>query len=107
RQGRCALPFSFPARARILHRLSSVSLQGEARAASPMKDAIPPALTGSTVAERDGQFLLIEERTRHGLRLNQPAGHVEAGESIVSAAARETLEEAASRAGPTSLVGRH
>jgi len=70
-----------------------------------MKDAIRPALTVATVVERDGQFLLIEERTRHGLRLNQPAGHVEAGESIVSAAARETLEEAAWRVDPTALVG--
>jgi 8-oxo-dGTP pyrophosphatase MutT (NUDIX family) len=64
-----------------------------------------PALTVATIVERDGRFLLIEEETRHGLRLNQPAGHVEAGESIVSAAARETLEEAAWRVDPTALVG--
>jgi 8-oxo-dGTP pyrophosphatase MutT (NUDIX family) len=70
-----------------------------------MKDAIRPALTVATVVEREGRFLLIEEKTRHGLRLNQPAGHVEAGESIVSAAARETLEEAAWRVDPTALVG--
>jgi 8-oxo-dGTP pyrophosphatase MutT (NUDIX family) len=64
-----------------------------------------PAITVATVVERDGRFLLIEERTRSGLRLNQPAGHVEAGESIVSAAARETLEEAAWQVDPTALVG--
>ena len=64
-----------------------------------------PAVTVATIVERDGRFLLIEEETRHGPRLNQPAGHVEAGESIVSAAARETLEEAAWRVDPTALVG--
>jgi len=64
-----------------------------------------PALTVATIVERDGRFLLIEEETRSGLRLNQPAGHVETGESIVSAAARETLEEAAWRVDPTALVG--
>jgi 8-oxo-dGTP pyrophosphatase MutT (NUDIX family) len=62
-------------------------------------------VTVATIVERDGRFLLIEEETRYGLRLNQPAGHVEAGESIVIAAARETLEEAAWRVDPTALVG--
>ena len=70
-----------------------------------MKEVIRPAVTVATVVERAGRFLLIEERTRQGLRLNQPAGHVEAGESLVSAAARETLEEAAWRVDPTALVG--
>ena len=71
----------------------------------PYAAAARPAVTAATIVERDGRFLLIEEETRHGLRLNQPAGHVEAGESIVSAAARETLEEAAWRVDPTALVG--
>ena len=70
-----------------------------------MKEVIRPAVTVATVVERAGRFLLIEEETRHGLRLNQPAGHVEVGESLVSAAARETLEEAAWRVDPTALVG--
>ena len=64
-----------------------------------------PSLTVATIVERDGRFLLIEEHTRHGLRLNQPAGHVETGESIIVAAARETLEEAAWSVEPTALVG--
>ena len=70
-----------------------------------MKEPIRPAVTVATVVERGGRFLLVEEETRHGLRLNQPAGHVEGGESLVSAAARETLEEAAWRVDPTALVG--
>jgi 8-oxo-dGTP pyrophosphatase MutT (NUDIX family) len=45
--------------------------------------------------EREGRFLLVEEETRDGLRLNQPAGHVEANETLTHAAVRETLEETA------------
>lgn len=64
-----------------------------------------PAVTVATVVERQGRYLVVEEHTRGGLRLNQPAGHVEAGESIVAAAARETLEESAWRVDPVALVG--
>jgi 8-oxo-dGTP pyrophosphatase MutT (NUDIX family) len=64
-----------------------------------------PAATVATVVCRDDAFLLVEETTRAGLRLNQPAGHLEAGESIVAAAERETLEETGYRVTPTALVG--
>jgi ADP-ribose pyrophosphatase YjhB (NUDIX family) len=64
-----------------------------------------PAVTVATVVEREGMFLLVRERTRRGLCLNQPAGHVERGESLVAAAARETLEESAWRVEPYALVG--
>jgi len=64
-----------------------------------------PAVTVATVVERDGLFLLVEEETRAGRKLNQPAGHVEAGESLPSAAARETLEETGWSVMPTALVG--
>jgi 8-oxo-dGTP pyrophosphatase MutT (NUDIX family) len=64
-----------------------------------------PAVTVATVVERDGAFLLVQERTRRGLCLNQPAGHVERGESLVAAAVRETLEEAAFDVEPFALVG--
>ncbi|MGH8801998.1 MAG: NUDIX domain-containing protein, partial [Casimicrobiaceae bacterium] len=64
-----------------------------------------PILTVAVVVERDGRYLFVEEETRAGLRLNQPAGHVEAGESIAGAAARETLEESAWEVDPVALVG--
>ena len=64
-----------------------------------------PAVTVATVVERDGLFLLVEEETRTGRKLNQPAGHVEAGETLPAAAARETLEETGWHVIPSALVG--
>ena len=64
-----------------------------------------PAVTVAAVIERDGMFLLVRERTRRGIRMNQPAGHLECGESLVAAAARETLEEAAWHVEPYAIVG--
>jgi 8-oxo-dGTP pyrophosphatase MutT (NUDIX family) len=64
-----------------------------------------PAVSVATVVERDGLFLLVEEETRAGLRLNQPAGHLEAGETPAVGAVRETLEESAWHVEVTHLVG--
>jgi 8-oxo-dGTP pyrophosphatase MutT (NUDIX family) len=64
-----------------------------------------PAVTVAAVIERDGRFLLVEERTPEGLRLNQPAGHLERGESLLAACARETLEETAHHFTPQYLLG--
>jgi 8-oxo-dGTP pyrophosphatase MutT (NUDIX family) len=64
-----------------------------------------PAATVATIVVREGAFLLVEEETRIGIRLNQPAGHLEAGETLVDAAVRETLEETGYRVMPTALVG--
>jgi NADH pyrophosphatase NudC (nudix superfamily) len=55
--------------------------------------------------EREGQFLLVEEETEDGVRFNQPAGHLDHGESLVHACAREVLEETAWDFMPTELVG--
>lgn len=52
-----------------------------------------PRVTVATVVERGGEFLLVEERVDGALLLNQPAGHLEPGESLAQAARRETLEE--------------
>jgi 8-oxo-dGTP pyrophosphatase MutT (NUDIX family) len=57
------------------------------------------------VIERDGRFLLVEEETADGIRFNQPAGHLDAGESLVAACAREALEETAWGFTPTALIG--
>ena len=54
---------------------------------------------------RDGQYLLVEEHTPEGLRLNNPAGHLDPGESPEQACAREALEETAHHFEPTALVG--
>lgn len=64
-----------------------------------------PNVTVAAVVERDGNFLLVEEQTVAGLCYNQPAGHLEAGESLLDAVIRETLEESAWRFMPTALVG--
>ncbi len=69
------------------------------------RDAALPAVTVATVVEHEGRFLLVEEQTRSGVRLNQPAGHLEPGETLPAAAARETLEETGWRVEPTALVG--
>ena len=64
-----------------------------------------PDVTVACVVERDGRFLLVEEETGDGLRLNQPAGHLEPNESIVDAVVRETLEETAYDFTPAQLTG--
>ena len=64
-----------------------------------------PNVTVAAIVEREGRFLLVEEETDDGLMLNQPAGHLEANESLVEGAARETLEETAYEFTPQYLVG--
>jgi ADP-ribose pyrophosphatase YjhB (NUDIX family) len=64
-----------------------------------------PNTTVAALIERDGRFLMVEEETEAGIRLNQPAGHLDEGESLVTACAREALEETAWHFQPQSLVG--
>ena len=64
-----------------------------------------PEITVASVIEKDGRFLMVEEETEQGITLNQPAGHLEADESLQEAAIRETLEETACRMAPDGLVG--
>jgi 8-oxo-dGTP pyrophosphatase MutT (NUDIX family) len=64
-----------------------------------------PNVTVAAVIERDGKFLLVEEHTPQGLRFNQPAGHLEADESLLAAVVRETLEESAYHFAPKHLLG--
>lgn len=62
-------------------------------------------LTVAAIAQVDGRFLLVEEHASGALAINQPAGHVEAGEPVLAACRRETLEEAAWEFEPEALVG--
>jgi len=64
-----------------------------------------PSATVAAIIERDGRYLLVEEHTPEGLRLNNPAGHLDPGESPEQGVAREALEETAFRFTPTALVG--
>jgi len=64
-----------------------------------------PSVTVAAVIERDGRYLLVEEHTPEGLRLNNPAGHLDPGESPAQGVARETLEETAFDFTPSALVG--
>lgn len=65
------------------------------------------ATTVAAIIERDGRFLVVEESDkRDGRRvLNQPAGHVEPGESLIEAAIREVAEEAGLPFVPDAVVG--
>ena len=65
-----------------------------------------PSVTVAAIIERDdGKFLLVEEETSDGIRINQPAGHLDQYESLEQAVIRETLEETAYEFTPTALVG--
>ncbi|MEP1594573.1 MAG: NUDIX hydrolase [Halieaceae bacterium] len=65
-----------------------------------------PNATVATVVERDGKYLLVEERdkTTGEMVFNQPAGHLEEGESLVAAAYRETMEETGWEIGITGVL---
>jgi ADP-ribose pyrophosphatase YjhB (NUDIX family) len=70
-----------------------------------MTERWKPSVTVAAVIEQDGRFLLVEEHTAEGLRLNNPAGHLDPGESPDQGCSREVLEETAHHFTPTSLVG--
>lgn len=59
----------------------------------------------AAMIERDGRFLMIEEETAEGLRINNPAGHLDPGETPAEGCAREALEETAWHFRPTHLLG--
>ena len=64
-----------------------------------------PHATVAALIERDGRYLMVREHTRHGIRINQPAGHWEAGETLLDAVCREVLEESGYEFTPTALLG--
>jgi 8-oxo-dGTP pyrophosphatase MutT (NUDIX family) len=64
-----------------------------------------PHVTVAAIAEQDGKFLIVEEMVDGQLVYNQPAGHLDSGESLIEAVIRETLEETAWTFQPEALVG--
>ncbi len=65
-----------------------------------------PHVTVAVVVERDGRFLLVEEVTDRAIAVyNQPAGHVEQGETLAQAAIREALEETGWEVALTAFLG--
>jgi len=64
-----------------------------------------PSVTVAAIIEQGGRYLLVEEHTPEGLRLNNPAGHLDPGESPAEGVARETVEETAFSFVPTALIG--
>jgi 8-oxo-dGTP pyrophosphatase MutT (NUDIX family) len=64
-----------------------------------------PDITVAAVTETDGRFLVVEERINRRLVFNQPAGHVEQGETLIAAVVREVREETAWGFVPQALLG--
>ncbi len=64
-----------------------------------------PHTTVAAIIERNGKFLMVEEKSGGKVVYNQPAGHLDEGESLIQAVIRETLEETAWHYKPEALVG--
>lgn len=70
-----------------------------------MSNIWKPSVTVAAVVCIEGRFLMVEEESADGVRLNQPAGHLDEGESLLDAAIRETREETAYDFMPDALIG--
>jgi len=64
-----------------------------------------PHVTVAAIACKDNKFLFVKEKTEDGVVYNQPAGHLQAGESLLQAVIRETLEETAWHIKPLAFLG--
>ncbi|ABI72105.1 NUDIX hydrolase [Shewanella frigidimarina] len=70
-----------------------------------MTERYKPNTTVACVIHCQGKFLLVEECINGAVKFNQPAGHLEANESIIEACAREIVEETGLELTPQALVG--
>src|SRR3569832_229562 len=70
-----------------------------------MSDIWKPSVTVAAIVEREGRIMLVEEETSDGIRINQPAVHLDPIESLEQAVVRETKEEAAHYFSPNCLIG--
>jgi len=79
----------------------------QAPSAPPSSQSVrwKPSVTVAAVIESEGRFLMVEEQTPEGLQINNPAGHLEPGESPQQAVVREALEETGRPFMPTGLLG--
>lgn len=68
-------------------------------------DRFRPSTTVAAIIECEGRYLLVEEETPEGLKLNQPAGHLEPGETPEQGVVREALEETGRAFVPEALLG--
>ncbi len=79
-----------------------------ASSSAPLPETSPaarPRVTVAAIVLRGSSVLLVEEHTRDGLRLNNPAGHLEAGESPLQAVVREVREETGRVFTPQAFLG--
>ncbi|MEK9771458.1 MAG: NUDIX hydrolase [Nitrosomonadales bacterium] len=63
-----------------------------------------PEITVANIIIKDSKYLIVEEETEYGIQLNQPAGHLEKEESLITAVIRETFEETKYIVEPLSLI---
>ncbi|WP_435929969.1 NUDIX domain-containing protein [Dryocola sp. BD613] len=66
-----------------------------------------PHVTVACVVQAQGKFLVVEETINGKALWNQPAGHLEADETLTEAASRELYEETGIRAAPQSFIRMH
>ena len=66
---------------------------------------LPTDLTVAAVVEKDGKFLIVEERSSGVVVFTQPGGHIESGESPEAAVVREAMEESGCEISVTGLLG--
>jgi 8-oxo-dGTP pyrophosphatase MutT (NUDIX family) len=69
------------------------------------EDIWKPHTTVAAICERDGRYLLVRENVEGRVVYNQPAGHLEPGETLLEAVVRETLEETRYPFEPRALQG--
>ncbi len=86
---------------------SGLPISPPRRVCSPAVDSLRlrAEVTVAAIVQHEQRFLIVEERIRGALLLNQPAGHVELGETLIDAVIREAREESAWDFRPVALVG--
>ena len=59
------------------------------------------------IKNSENKFLMVEENTSDGIKINQPAGHLEKNETVVDAVIREVKEETGLVFMPLSFISIH